>query len=216
MNVTEYEIEMLCKFNNWSRLSMQSLEESFIIKYADKLQLSDAVSRTRLSVDALKTLENKLGDAWDTIAITYPDYEELLNVFGDSRLRWSMLSRNRYLSEDFIRKHKDSIVFHKLNPQKVYSDEFLWEFKDQLDWDTLSLLSWMDVSLIEKYEDYINWKLIVATSAVTGELLTKHIHDFEYVDLSSANRKQLTSHALTVLNDENRFLRGTELALCGE
>ncbi len=87
--------------------------------------------------------------------------EQLAEDFLDD-LKWAEISR-RTLSEDFIRKHSNRIVFKVLSSNVnilSYSDQFYKDFGHMIYWDNIWMFRKTSEKFMRKNIEYINWDLI--------------------------------------------------------
>lgn len=81
---------------------------------------------------------------------------------------WKKISRNRILSEDFIRMFRDKVHWPSISKYHKLSEKFIREFKDFVDWETISLYQKLSEKFIREFEDYVDWFEILQPLKMIG------------------------------------------------
>jgi hypothetical protein len=103
------------------------------------------------------------------------------------------------LSIDFMRRHRDRILFNIVSIYQNLSEDFIDEFSDKVDWQEicrfqvlsepfmekhLEKLHWFNVSIyqklseqfIERYADRVNWYQLSGRQKLSYAFIDKHVH----------------------------------------
>ena len=75
--------------------------------------------------------------------LTLDNYKELLNAYSKVELVHTLsvvvdVYLNFTMSEEFIRKFKDNLVWYRISKFQTLSEDLIREFKDKVDWDYIS------------------------------------------------------------------------------
>lgn len=87
--------------------------------------------------------------------------EQLADDFSDD-LKWGLISR-RTLSEEFVRKHSNRIIFKFLSSNMnvlSYSDQFYKDLGHLISWNNIWMFRKTSEEFMRKNIEYIDWDLI--------------------------------------------------------
>lgn len=149
---------------------------------------------------------------WDYISEYMILNEENTNL-SNKYLNWKIISKNRLIPNNIIRKYQyfiylDLLIYNNpyFNQHDMYKDiyklldwdyitikyykniNFIRDFKNYMNWD---LISSRDLSLdfIQEFSDNINWKIISMRGNLPKEFINKYITELASFDIITSNEE---------------------------
>ena len=99
--------------------------------------------------------------------------EKFIEKHGD-KLIWEYISKDQKLSEEFIEKHNDKLDWDNISIFQTLSEEFIEKYKDKLNWDNISTFQTLSEEFIEKHGDKIHWDCISEYQKLSESFIEKH------------------------------------------
>lgn len=104
-------------------------------------------------------------EAWSNISSTFAFNEAQLEKFED-KVDWKNVSSNDsiFWTAAMLEKFKNRIDWTALSDslnEDVFSIALIEKFKDKWNWDKLSGSNEITLEFIDRFADYINWKVLV-------------------------------------------------------
>ena len=167
-SMTNYEKDLRARIAageeiDWKEISMsrdfENLSESFIEKYADKLD-------------------------WDRISFKQKLSEPFIEKFAD-RVNWAGVSASQKLSEPFIAKYADKVEWNFISEHQTLSESFIEKYADNLEWRWISIEQKLSESFIEKYAGKVNWSYISEHQTLTEPFVEKYADKVDWREISA-------------------------------
>jgi hypothetical protein len=102
------------------------------------------------------------------------ELEYLIKNFELNINDWESISTKQKLSEDFIEKYKDKVVWINVSINQILSEEFIEEFKNKVDWYFISLYQELSEEFIEKHSNLVSWNCIFECQILSEEFIEKY------------------------------------------
>jgi hypothetical protein len=83
--------------------------------------------------------------------------EEIIDGYYND---WYLISRHKYLSEEFIKKHSDKVYWENISAYQKLSEEFIEEFSDKLFWRLVDIQNKFSEKFVKKFINKLNMKYI--------------------------------------------------------
>jgi len=93
---------------------------------------------------------------WFNLSLTYNLESDVFTDFKDL-INWTIVSRERYLTENFIRKHKESVKWMLISSYQRLSEKFIEEFSDKVVWIKISRWQRLSEEFIRRHIKKLNW-----------------------------------------------------------
>lgn len=106
----------------------------------------------------LKDEEDKIKDWLNNDKFVIKFIKKFLSDVTD--FYWYLISKYRYLSEEFIEKYRDKLYWDWISIEQNLSESFIEKYKDKVDWICISEQQTLSEAFIEKYKDYVDWEYI--------------------------------------------------------
>lgn len=87
---------------------------------------------------------------------------------------WITISSYQYLSEAFIKKHKDKVNWGYISANQTLSEAFIEKYKDRVSWNYISIFQKLSEDFMEKYEDRVSWYYISIFQKLSEEFIYKY------------------------------------------
>jgi hypothetical protein len=73
---------------------------------------------------------------------------------------WVSISKDKILSESFIREFQDDVDWGWISQYQTLSEEFIREFQDDVDWYWISYKQKLSENFIREFADKVDWRWI--------------------------------------------------------
>lgn len=93
---------------------------------------------------------------------------------------WGSISSETGLSEEFMREHKDKLIWNLIAQFQTLSETFLIEMEGYVEWFHTSAFQPLTPSLIDRYSDCIAWDLLSQNKHLTTELMIQYKDDLNW------------------------------------
>jgi hypothetical protein len=127
--------------------------------------------------------DQSLSEDWGYISKNKTLSEEFIREFK-SVVDWGYISIYQNLSEGFIREFKGFVSWYYLSRYQNLSEEFICEFIDIIDWRFVSRFQNLSEDFIFKYKDKIRWESYFEREKVSFQIIKKFIVNTNYKDVS--------------------------------
>ena len=88
-----------------------------------------------------------------------------------------IISQHQLLSEEFIKKHKDSLNWDYISVFQILSEKFIEDNKDKINWNVIAEYQLLSEPFIEKYKDKLNLDQVSQHQKLSEAFVEKHIKD---------------------------------------
>ena len=113
--------------------------------------------------------------------------QQYLNDIGITRnenemeeIEWLLLSRQKKLSEDFIRIFKDKVTWEYVSKEQILSEDFIQEFADKVDWVAISSYQSLSEQFIIKNKDKVKWYFISKNQNLSDNFLIEYKKNIDW------------------------------------
>ena len=127
------------------------------------------------------------------------NYQKLLKELGIcipveeiSASTWDFISRQKYLSEDFIREYQDKIKWQWIGYFVELSEDFIREFQDKLNWHDITLTKKLSDDFLFEFQNKIVWNLRFNSHDVSFPIMKKFILKTEHTHIDEFRTNYLT------------------------
>jgi hypothetical protein len=124
-----------------------------------------------------------LSEDWEYISKNKTVSEDFIREFK-SEVDWGYISIYQNLSEGFIREFKGLVSWYYLSRYQNLSEEFICEFINIIDWRFVSRFQNLSEEFIIKYKDKIHWESYFGREKVSFKIIKKFIVNTNYKDIS--------------------------------
>ena len=105
---------------------------------------------------------------------TYINKELGTNYKSNFDIEWLYVFKYNNLSESFMEKFQNKLVFQCISKYQVLSENFIEKYKDRLDWFFVSAYQKLSESFIEKHKDKVSWAMISKFQKLSEPFIEKH------------------------------------------
>lgn len=110
--------------------------------------------------------------------------EDFVDEFKD-RINWNNFTRySKSMNESFAIKFKDYIDWGVLSFQKYLSNDFIRKHADRINWKILWKYRKVDEEFLDKFNDYIIWDIVCTQQKLSIDFVKKHANEVDYSKLA--------------------------------
>jgi ribosomal protein S17E len=154
------------------------LSESFIDKYADKVDWGFISPFARLSESFIEKHQDKVV--------------------------WSDISAFQFLSEQFIEKHKDKIDWccldQNLHIEQTLSEQFIEKYKDKLNWTWICSEQTLSENFMRKHKDLVDWFYVAGCQRFSSAFAVEMVEINDYVYQIENNEKMFVGEKQEIID----------------
>lgn len=156
---------------NWDNISRyQTIEENFIRKWSEKLNIKDLFfNSTSYRESKLKVSDEFLKDVTNIFADVDPDF-----IISFISTNFRMAPKQVV---QFIEAYKDKINWSAISRQHL-PIKFIEKHANELDWGVLSAWQKFTQPMIEKYKNKLDWNQISMNGFISDEIIINNIDKF--------------------------------------
>jgi hypothetical protein len=105
---------------------------------------------------------------------------EILNELSDSEIieyfhyNWDMISRFKYLPQDFIDRNANSLDWALISRYQTLSESMIRKYIDKIHWNNISSYQTLSESFIEEFKDNLEFYYIAITQNLSESFVRKH------------------------------------------
>ncbi len=161
----------------WRAMSTnQTLNEDFILRHMDKLDMNTLAKVKYLSTKLLWKIFNLLDtETLEWIAVYYPMTEQLAKLFAKRypmEIVWMRVSQCRYLSDSFMIRYASMLDWTEISRSGIIStDEQLFLFFTYLDWSCICEYMHFSNIVLVVFAQYIDWSLVLRTHMLSVPMI---------------------------------------------
>ena len=117
------------------------------------------------------------------------DFEYINKELGteytsNSCIKWSYISENQKLSEEFIERFKDKLDWRYISIYQKLSEAFIEKYKDNVNWHYISIYQKLSEPFIEKYQDKVSWGGISTHQLLSESFIEKFKDKVDWIRIS--------------------------------
>ena len=113
--------------------------------------------------------------------ISLKEFKKNPNKFSEQDVVW-ICSRQK-LSESFMRKMKDHLIWSVICTFQNLREEFIIEMKDYVDWNMVSANQDISEKFMDEYSEYLNWEEISSKQDFSEKFAWRHIEEIDIFSL---------------------------------
>jgi hypothetical protein len=123
--------------------------------------------------------------------------EDFIREFQD-KVDWGMISIHSKLSEDFIREFSEKVEWFYISFHSILSENFIREFQNKVYWSFISRHHLSD-DFVEEFKDRVDWKIYFEENRTSFDIIKKFIFktdlentkDFETAHLNNTQIQEI-------------------------
>ena len=115
---------------------------------------------------SLCALVSQIGFLGGVIECNLSQNRHFISTIGDFSI-----SEYQELSEGFIKKYQDKVIWYCVVKGQKLSEEFTEKFQNKLEWRYILIYQKLSERFIEKYKDKVDWRDVVKYQNLSGEFI---------------------------------------------
>lgn len=175
-------IRKYSKYIKWNiLLKNRKLDKNLIEQCFQDINVADLIIYQSLSEDLIEKVINKTNSLWGEISHFQNLSENFIDKYKD-KLVWAYLLQKGNLSEKFLISHDNYIDWCALSRayKDKLSDDFLFKYREKVDWDEFSARNKpFSNRMLKRLKKYINWNIYVKTHKLTEKIIERNLNYFD-------------------------------------
>jgi len=166
-------------------------------KYQFSFEEEQYMDKNDKSIFDDKELKNKqyIYNLFKLIQNKYPEYKipfkllvmfdvDSLNYDNLTKNEWTIVSKFRSLSDDFIKKYQDKLDWIGISSNQILSESFIREFQDKVDWSYISTDQKLSEDFIREFKDKLDWYWISYKQKLSESFIREFQDKVDWDDIS--------------------------------